>query len=79
MFKPKPQAVIPPQDYRADVQGVSMIFNHTLKLAIIYDMDSSMPDNRYDELARHLEKQGWMIQVIVAAVGIPIVNTADRE
>ena len=79
MFKSKAQSPIPTQDYRIDMPGCTIVFNHTLKLAVIYDMDSAMPDSRYEGLNAHLEQQGWYVQVIVAAVGMPIVNSEDRE
>ena len=58
------------EDVRIEFPGIRIAFNHRLKIAIIYDLDSSMPDNRYSDLENHLVQQGYFLQVVVAAVGM---------
>lgn len=46
--------------------GGLLIFNHVTKVAILYDSDTKAPENRYDELEKHLKKKGYFLQVVFA-------------
>lgn len=59
------------EDVKITFPGVELAFNHRLKIAFLYEQDTSMPDNRYVDLERHLSKRGYFLQVIVAPTGMP--------
>lgn len=59
-------------DFRIDLPGVIIAFNHPLRVAFLYEYDSSMPADRYNELESYLKKQGWFLQVVVSAPGVPM-------
>lgn len=62
-----------PDDARLTLPAVELVFNHRLKIALLFDYDSDMPDDRYDLLRDHLAKQGYFLHVTVASI-----NFMDR-
>ena len=64
------------EDVAIDLPGVRIRFNHRLKIAFLYDLDSQMPDERYVDLEDHLRAQGYFLQVVVAPVGMTIPDGA---
>ena len=69
----------PQEDVSITLPGVQLAFNHRLKICFLYEMDSSMPNDRYADLETHLNKQGYFLQVIVAASGVPAPLMQPRE
>lgn len=61
----------PREDVRIALPGVEIAFNHRLKVAILYELDSAMPEDRYQALETHLAKQGYLLQIVVAPAGLP--------
>lgn len=61
----------PREDVAIIMPGVQIAFNHRLKVCFLYELDSAMPDDRYAALEAHLALQGYLLQVIVAAPGVP--------
>lgn len=55
------------EDVLIEVPGVVVTFNHRLKVALLYDYDPGMSDDRYDALEAHLAKRGYFLQVVVAS------------
>jgi hypothetical protein len=67
LFKPKP-----PEDVRLEVPGIRVLFNHRLRIAILYTADSDTREDAFDALEQHLKRRGYVLQVIVASVGMPV-------
>lgn len=55
------------EDVWIEVPAVMLVFNHRLKVAILYDADPGMPDDRYTALERHLARHGYFLQVVVGS------------
>lgn len=66
-------AKLSPEDTRLSLPAVEAVINHRLKVVMLFDYDSDMPDDRYDLLRAHLAKQGYFLHVTVASV-----NFMDR-
>lgn len=60
------------EDVSIALPGVEIAFNHRLKIAFIYDTDTQMPNDRYEVLEAHLNKRGYVLQIIVAPAGLLI-------
>lgn len=60
------------EEHHITLPGVELAFNHKLKICFLYEMDSSMPDDRYAAFEAHLAQKHYFLQVIVASVGMPI-------
>lgn len=69
----------PREDVSIDLPGVRIAFNHRLKICFLYELDSAMPEARYTELEEHLAKRGYLLQVIVAAPGMPLAMPQPFE
>lgn len=63
------------EDVSIDLEAISLVFNHRLRIAILYDRDPGMPADRYDALEKHLNRRGYILQVIVA----PATAIAERR
>lgn len=62
----------PKEDVAILLPGVQIAFNHRLRICFLYELDSAMPEDRYAALEAHLAKRGYLLQVIVAAAGMPV-------
>ena len=65
------------EDFRIDLPGMQFAVNHMLKTCFLYNFDSAMSDAAFDELEQHLAHQGYFLQVIVAARGLPLKNEQE--
>lgn len=66
------------EDVRIEVPGVALVFNHRLKVAVLYTADSDTRDDTFAALERHLARRGYVLQIIVASVGMPVPAEAVR-
>ncbi len=55
------------EDVVQEIPGVLIVYNHRLKVALLYHGDPGMPSNLYADLEKHLHKRGYILQVIVAS------------
>lgn len=64
----------PREDTRIELPGgpVELVFNHRLKIAILYTLDSDLKDGSYNRLEAHLNRRGYHLEIIVAPVGLPV-------
>lgn len=60
------------EDVHIDLPGVELAFNHRLRICFLYEFDSSMRDDRYEALEKHLAKRKYFLQIIVASAGMPM-------
>jgi hypothetical protein len=58
------------EDVRIEVPGVELVFNHRLKIAVLYTADSDTKDDTFAALEGHLNRQGYVLQIIVAPIGM---------
>lgn len=65
LLKPRPQ-----EDVRIELPAVELVFNHRLKVAMLFDADPDMPDDRYVALEKHLARQGYILQIVVGSVNL---------
>ncbi len=65
----------PIEDHRIELPGVTIIFNHRLKLAFVYCLDSDTADSAYDDIETHLKRRGYILKVIVAPIGLTVSNS----
>jgi len=61
-----------PTDFDIDLPDTRIVVNHSLRIVFLYALDSNLPENAYDDLERHLSKQHYFLQIIVAARGMPM-------
>lgn len=54
-------------DFGIIAGDLTLVYNHPTKVALLFDPDPNMPDDRYVQLEQHLSKQGYILQVIVAS------------
>lgn len=72
---PKPVAVpsvVYSTDAEIDFDTLSVRINYPLKIAFLYCYDPDVPDDAYDQLREHLEKQGFFLQIEVGPRGLPM-------
>lgn len=61
-----------PTDFDIDLPDTRIVVNHSLKLVFLYALDSNLPDDAYAELEKHLNKQHYFLQIVIAARGMPM-------
>lgn len=61
-----------PTDTEIDFDTLSVRINYPLKVAFLYCYDPDVPDDAYDQLREHLEKQGFFLQIEVGPRGQPM-------
>lgn len=69
----------PIEDVRIQNPAVDLAINHRTKTAFMFCMDPDTPNGAYVELEKHLNEQGYFLQVFVPPVGLPHAPTASRE
>lgn len=67
----------PATESKIELPGMTFCVNTKLKIVFIYDLDSSMRDDRYEALEAHLAKKKYFLQVVVASVGMPLQQSSN--
>lgn len=70
-------AQLPKEDVNIALPGVTVIFQHRLRICFLYSMDSATQPDTFSALEMHLAKQGYLLVVIVAPPGIPMPTPQD--
>lgn len=55
------------EDVVQEVPAVLIVYNHRLKVALLYHADPGMPANLYSDLEKHLKRRGYILQIVVAS------------